>query len=83
MADDFGEALARVTSAELPHARRNPDRLAAMIERLAHALGMTIAVGSGGESSQAATLIDGAQNYLDETVADLLPMGRLIRGPGE
>lgn len=74
----FDVALVDVAGAELTHARKNPDRLAAMIERLTHTLAMTIAIGSGGDIAVAGTLSAGAQNYLDEAVADLMPIAKAV-----
>ncbi len=78
--EPFENALALLISRELPLARHDPDRLSAITERLTHALAVTIAIGSGGDAARASTIIEGTRNYLDETVADLLPIGRLVRG---
>lgn len=74
----FAHELSVLCSRELPFARRDDERGAEMIERLAHDLGMAIAVIAGGRREAIDTLLAGAENYIAQSSAQHAALGRLL-----
>lgn len=77
---DFADALASISSKEAAAARRDPDRMAEMIEQLARALGLSIAIASGGDKKTLETLCAGAEAYVMEEAVGRSRLMRLLRG---
>lgn len=63
---DFETKLSAMVSKEL---RGTADDIGTLIERLANALGLAIAVASRGDRQTADKLLTGAEGYLAESVA--------------
>jgi hypothetical protein len=63
----FSEQLASLLSREVTQARKDPERLAEMIERLANALAFTISIGAWGDRELAQKLLTAAECYLYES----------------
>lgn len=70
---DFERALAGLLANELPKARKDDERMAAMIERLATALATAIAVSANGDGRAADTLLNGVEAYIAAEVTSLTP----------
>ena len=64
---DFETKLSAMVSKELCG---TADEIGTLIERLANALGLAIAVASRGDSETADSLLTGAEGYLAEAVAE-------------
>ena len=79
---DFEAELARLCSREMIAARRDPERLGAMVEHLSHSLSFTIAIGAGGDPQVAQKLMTGVESYLYDSVTGMAPSGRAV-GTGE
>lgn len=67
----FEKEFERLVCHELPKARKDAERAAALIERLASALSLAIAVAAGGDAKQAEKLLQGAEAFLAEGVTGL------------
>jgi hypothetical protein len=63
---EFSDKLSAMCSKELVLARRDPERMAEMIEALANVAGLAISIGSGGDAKVAQELTDGFENYMAE-----------------
>ncbi len=61
---DFSEKLAALCAIELAHARRDPDRMGAMIERLCASLGLTISVAGNGTAQGIDGFMSGVEGYV-------------------
>lgn len=59
----FDQTFARLISAEAVKARMDPERMSALIERLAATLGLTIAVACRGDGTKLDVLLEGATAY--------------------
>ncbi len=66
----FEESLVKLCAVEIPHARRDPERLAAMIERLADSLALTLAIAGGGDMERTNRLYSGAESYMLGMITD-------------
>lgn len=77
---DFSNKLASLLAAELPIARRNPDRMGEMIERIAAGLGLTIAMACGGDPQRVDTLLEGATAYAHREAVERSPIARVLAG---
>lgn len=75
---DFTYKLAALTSSEAAVAHGDPDRLGVMIERLAAALGFTVAMAAGGDPKTMETLLTGAESYAHGEAVAKAPMGRFM-----
>lgn len=73
---DFSEKLAMLCAGEMALARRDPDRISNMIERLAAALGMTVAVATKGDPKGIDTLLTGAEAYAH---AEAVKKAKIVR----
>lgn len=78
--EDFGEKLSALCARELPHARRDPDRIAAMVEALIGSLALAIAVATKGDAKAANTMLEGSQSYLYDRVAGHADIGKFMGG---
>jgi hypothetical protein len=78
MTKEFTTQIERLISHELPAARLQPDRMAAMIDILTAGLALAIAVAAGGDGSKAELLMQGAENQLAVEVAALAPIARAL-----
>lgn len=70
----FADALASLTSKEMTQARGDQDREADAIERLARALGLSIAMAAGGDPKAIDTMIEGATAYAHEEAVSAAPL---------
>lgn len=71
---NFTSNLERLVAHELPAARRDKDRMAAMIERLGQSLALTIAVAAQGDGNVAEKLLQGSEAYIAAETARLSPI---------
>jgi hypothetical protein len=74
----FSVQLSTLCAAEASAAHSDPERIAAMVERLTHALAFTIAVGTGGNQQAMSDLIEGATAYLLESAAGHQGMAQML-----
>jgi hypothetical protein len=70
---DFKETLAAIVAKEAFEAQASGERLAAMIEALAGALGKVIAISARGDPIKINTLLAGADNYMTGIAAEVAP----------
>lgn len=78
----FATSLASLIRKEMTQARGDKDREADAIERMARALGFSIAMASGGDPKAIDTMIEGATAYAHEeavSVAHLAKFAALAR----
>lgn len=80
MKGDFSERLSMLCAGEMPHARRDEVRMAEMIGRLTHALGLSIAIATKGDAKFADMLLTGVEQQLVEVVSAHAPIGKLMAG---
>lgn len=74
----FQEKLSMLVGCELPHARRDPQRMADMIAALMEALALTCAMAAEGRSDRMSELLDGLTVSLIEGAAEKAPLARMI-----
>ncbi len=77
---NFDDKLSLLASCELPHCRRDPQRMADMIGALTDALALTIAVAAEGNPDRMSELLEGISVQLFEGAASKAPMARFIAG---
>jgi hypothetical protein len=75
---DFASKLAVLTSAEAAAASLNPDRMGVIIERLAAALGFTIAMAAQGDRDGIDTMIAGAEAYAHQEAVHKAAFARFM-----
>lgn len=79
---DFADKLAALTSAEATAASRDPenyaDRMGVMIERLAAALGFTVAIACHGDGPAMDEMLTGAEGYAHREAVEQAPLGRFM-----
>lgn len=75
--DDFAERLGKLVSRELPQARKDPERLAIMVEKLIAGAGLAIAVGCNGDPKSIEAMLQGVEAYLYESAAQYAGVGTL------
>ena len=80
MGASFADKLSALCASELIAARKDPERAGAMIERLTHSLGFTIAIIGAGNSEAMSTLLQGAESYLTEAAAENVKVAKLLEG---
>lgn len=73
----FADALASITSKEMTQARGDQEREADAIERLARALGFSIAMAAGGDPMAIDTMIEGATAYAHEEAVSAAPLAEV------
>jgi hypothetical protein len=78
---DFTDKLAVLTSAEMVDARNDSDRMGVMIERLAAALGFTIAIAARGDPSGIDEMMAGAEAYAHQEAVDKARVARFMADP--
>ena len=76
----FDDQLSHLISEEAAAAHNDADRLGAMIERMARALGFTIAIASRGDGKTIDTMIEGATAYAHEEAVDKSRFGQFMSG---
>ena len=86
-AGNFADDFARLMAIESAAARGDPQRLAAMVERLSSALGMAIAMAALGDPRVIDDLIEGATAFahseaVEKARAIRLLLGSVSRGGG-
>lgn len=77
---EFSDKLASLCSLEMARARRGQADFGEMIERLAAALGMTIAVAAKGDGPTIDGLLQGAEDYAHAEAVAHAPLGRMAAG---
>lgn len=75
---DFADKLAALTAAEGAACKGDPDRMGVMIERLAAALGFTIAIASRGDPKFIDEMMAGAEAYAHAEAVDKAPFAQLM-----
>ena len=76
----FPDDLADLVANEAAASRRDTARIVEMIERLAAALGLTIAIASRGDPKMVETLLAGAEAYAMEEAVGRSKLLRLLGG---
>lgn len=74
----FENELLTLVARELPHAARNPDHLAHMLERMCSSVGLMIAVGARGVPAQIDELAAGAEAFIHGTAVEKAALGRAL-----
>ena len=76
----FEKDMTRLVCHELPKARQNPARAAAMIELQARLLGMSISVVANGDARAADRLMQGIEQYIaNEVTRDTPVLGKIFK----
>jgi hypothetical protein len=78
----FEDALAALMSSQAIVCQGNQKLFGHMIERVAAALGFTIAMASGGDGKTISTMISGAEAYALEEAVNKSEFARLINSAG-
>lgn len=73
----FADALASLTSKEMTQARGDQDREADAIERIARALGFSIAMAAGGDPRAIDIMIEGATAYAHKEAVSAAPLAEV------
>lgn len=73
---DFGEKLGALVAKEAAGA--DPGKMAEILERLLHSAALTISLMSKGDAKAIDTLVAGAENYIAEEAAGLIPFGETM-----
>lgn len=73
----FSNDLANLVAKETRERRADPDRMAEMIERIAHALAFSIAIAGRGDPKGMNTMLEGVTAYIYSEAAAQAPMGEL------
>lgn len=76
----FDDKLSILTSCEIPHARRDPQRMADMIGALMDALALTVAMAAEGRPDRMSELLDGLTVSLIGGAAEKAPLAQMICG---
>lgn len=76
----FADDLSRLVAIEAAKARTDPERLSEMMERLAAALGMTVALAAKGDPQMIDTLMTGAEAYAHSEAVEKGRIARLMQG---
>lgn len=74
----FTEALSVLCSKELSKAEGDADRMGVMIERLAAALGFTIAIAARGRADGIDMMMEGAEGYAHREAVAKAPLARFM-----
>lgn len=77
---DFADKLSAVCSGELALAKRDPERMGAMIERLCNSLALTIAVACNGDHKGMDNMLEGANSHMAVMSADHARVVRALEG---
>lgn len=75
----FADAVHAASTREVSQARNDPERMAAMIEVLARALGFSISICAAGDSKMIDTLMVGAEAYAHEEAVEKAPVAKMLR----
>lgn len=76
---DFPDELAALIARRAHQSKGNPDMFAETIERLAAALGFTIALAADGDAEAIDNLMVGAEAYAHSEAVDKAPLAQLMR----
>lgn len=76
----FADKLSAVCSAELALAKKDPERMGAMIERLCNSLALTIAVACNGNHVGMDNMLEGANSHMAVMSADHARVVRALAG---
>lgn len=68
--DIFGDRLSALVSKEAAQARGDANRMGAMVERLARALGFTVAIACRGNAAAIDEMMTGAEGYAHAEAVD-------------
>lgn len=74
----FTDALGVLCSKELTQADGNAERMGVMIERLAAALGFTIAIAARGRPDGIDEMMQGAEGYAHRAAVEKAPLARFM-----
>ena len=77
---EFSKKLSALCTAEMSAARGDPDRMADMLERLCHTLGMTVAIAAGGNGEAIDQMISGVEGYVHTAAVDYSTIARAMSG---
>ncbi len=77
--NEFGDVLASLCSREMIRSKGDAGRIAEMVERLAHCVAFTIAIGSNGDDAVAAKLLAGVEAYLYDNSTGLMPVSKAMK----
>lgn len=75
---NFTDALGALCSREMAIAANSPERMGVMIERLAAALGFTIAVAARGRPDGIDQMMEGAEGYAHREAVEKAPLARFM-----
>lgn len=76
---DFATQLSALCAKEAAAAKNDPDRMADMIERLATALGFTVAMAVKGDPAGIDQLMAGAEAHAHREAVEKAPLAALTR----
>lgn len=76
---EFEQSLVKLCALEIPLARRDPERLAGMIERLADSLALTIAMAGGGDLERTNNLYAGTEQFMLEMITDYQRVAKMAK----
>lgn len=77
-AETFTDKLAFLVAFEMEGAKGDPDRMGIMIERLAAALGFTVAIAAHGDGETIDRLLTGAEGYAHAEAVDKARLARFM-----
>lgn len=75
---DFADKLAALTSKEAADAKGDPERMGVMVERLAAALGFTVAMACNGNAAATDEMLAGAEGYAHAEAVAKAPFARFM-----
>lgn len=76
--EEFSDKLSALLSGEAARARREPERYAVMIERLASGLGFTVAMAAQGDGAKIDTLLTGAEAHAHQEAVQKAEFARMM-----
>lgn len=79
----FGDRLSGMVALEMSLAAGDPERMAAVLERLLHSVSFTIAIMGAGNRTRTENLITGAEAYLAEGAVGLSKFGEFMSRGGQ
>ena len=75
---DFADKLAALTSIEASEAHGDAERMGVMVERLAAALGFTVAMACRGNGPAMDEMLAGAEGYAHSEAVEKAPLARFM-----
>ena len=74
----FADRLSALVSGEMVAAKRDPDRMAEVVERLSAALGFSVALMARGDAKAIDELMTGAEAYAHSEAVEKAPLATLF-----